>query len=249
MIALFAIRKLILRFYYGIYSHENIVWAPYLERYAIQLPLLFPNIMKCNPRSRVYKEVAAWYKIMETKLPAYSCCVQGDAKHWRRCLEDVIGIHNERVVSDDEMVKSLPPIPKEVGWWMNKNPKANELWKEYATESHRTWLGDTPSIEVALYLLRNHVDIVTAAVESLDNNMSEENADEGLRELIQVLIADNDDSYISLEELSESARQIATFASKTIDIPKDVAIIPALALGELVEQITLIETEPNLLES
>ena len=203
--------------------------------------------MKCNPRSRVYKEVAAWYKIMETKLPAYSCCVQGDARHWRRCLEDVIGIHNERAVSDDEMVKSLPPIPKEFGWWMNKNPKANELWKEYATESHRTWLGDTPSIEVALYLLRNHVDIVTAAVESLDY-MLEENADEGLRELIQVLIADDDDdsdTIISLEELSVSAQQIATFASKTIDIPKDVAMIPALALGKLVEQITLLETEPH----
>ena len=51
--------------------------------------------MKCNPRSRVYKEVAAWYKIMETKLPAYSCCVQGDARHWRRCLEDVIEIPND----------------------------------------------------------------------------------------------------------------------------------------------------------
>ena len=61
-----------------------------------------------------------------------------------------------------------------------------------SNESHRTWLGDTPPIEVALYFMRNHVDIVTAAVESLDN-LLEENADEGLRELIQLLIADDDD--------------------------------------------------------
>ena len=37
-----------------------------------------------------------------------------------------------------------------------------------SNESHRTWLGDTPPIEVALYFMRNHVDIVTAAVESFD---------------------------------------------------------------------------------
>ena len=75
-----------------------------------------------------------------------------------------------------------------------------------------------------------------------------ENADEGLRELIQLLIADDNDGIdttISLGELSESARQIATFASMTMETPKDVAMIPALALGKLIEQITLIETEPH----
>ena len=114
--------------------------------------------------------------------------------NWRKCLEDVY------------IIKSLSHFPL-VGWWMNKNPNANYLWNEYAIESHRTWWVDTPSIEVALYLMRKDVDVVTAAVEYLDN-MLEENADGGLRELIQVLISDNDDSddsYISLEKLSETA--------------------------------------------
>ena len=137
---------------------------------------------------------------------------------------------------------------KRLDYGGNKNVKADELWKEYATESsHRIWLGDTPSIEVALYLMRNHVDIVTAAVESLDD-MSEEEADEGLRELIQLLIADDgddDDDTKSVENLSDNARQIATFASERIEIPKDIAMIPALALGELVQQITSSETQPQ----
>ena len=53
-----------------------------------------------------------------------------------------------------------------------------------------------------------------------------------------LLIADNDDrgTIISLEKLSESARRIATFASETMEIPKDMAMIPALALGELVSR-------------
>ena len=33
-------------------------------------------------------------------------------------------------ISDDDMVKMLPPIPKEVGWWISKNPNANKRSKQ-----------------------------------------------------------------------------------------------------------------------
>ena len=45
------------------------------------------------------------------RVPAYSCCVQGDARHWRRCLEQVIPLHNERAASEEEKVTNLPPVP------------------------------------------------------------------------------------------------------------------------------------------
>ena len=50
-----------------------------------------------------------------------------------------------------------------------------------SNESHRTWLGDTPPIEVALYFMR---------VESFDTCQKMQMRDV---KLIQVLIADDDD--------------------------------------------------------
>ena len=55
---------------------------------------------------------------------------------------------------------------------------------EYA--SSRSWLGDTPSVETALYLMRNRVDIVEAAASSLD--VSNDYADVALCDAIQLLL-------------------------------------------------------------
>lgn len=215
----------------------DMIWAPYLERYAIQLPLLFPNDKRCNPRSSTYEEVAGWYTTMERQLPAYSCCVQGDARHWRRCLEKAVTIYNnERAVSNDQKAV-LPPVPEKFGWWMKKNPKADKLWEEYS--STRPWLGDSPLEEVALYLIRNQQDIIATAASSVE--MNHDSVDESLREVIQLLLLDSDDSS-SKVELSEKAIQVAMFVSETIEVPRDIAYIPALALGQVVKSIIRVES-------
>ena len=215
----------------------DMIWAPYLERYAIQLPLLFPNDKRCNPRSSTYEEVAKWFTTMERQLPAYSCCVQGDERHWRRCLEKAVTIHNnERAVSNDQKAV-LPPLSKEFGWWMKKNPKADKLWEEYS--STRPWLGDSPLEEVALYLIRNQNEIITAAVLSLD--MKEDSVDEALREVIHLLLSDSSESS-SKVELSDKARQVAMFVSEMIQVPRDLSYIPALALGQVVKSIIRVES-------
>lgn len=207
----------------------HIVWAPYLERYAVQLPLIFPQFKTCNPRSSEYEEVAKWYTTMEQQLAPYACCVQGDSRHWRKCLEVAVASHNDRAVSDDEKVTSLPAAPKEFGWWMKKNPRGEELWNEY--KESRPWLGDTPANEVALYLMRNQEDIVSDATTSLD--LSEDDADEALREVIQLLV----DESVTTGDLSENAKQMARYASERIEVPRDLGMIPALALGKLVQSL------------
>lgn len=182
------------------------------------------------------------------KLPAYACCVQGDARHWRKCLEQVIPLHNDRATSDEEKVTSLPPVPEQFGWWMEKAPtRGEELWKEYATEEVRPWLADTPAGEVALYLMRNHEDIVAEAAASSDMDLTPEHSDEALREVIQTLLdwkmdgskSEEDDASESAEELllSDDARKMAQFASEKIEVPRDVGMIPALALGQLVKSV------------
>lgn len=210
------------------------VWAPYLERYAVQLPLIFPKFKTCNPRSNVYDEVNAWYVAME-QLPAYACCVQGDARHWRKCLEKVIPLHNERATSEEDKVTSLPSTPEKIGWWMRKNAKGEELWKQYSTD--KPWLADTPAREVALYLLRNRKMLQADAASSM--GVTADETDEALRELSQVLLdwKMNESNPIEVAGLSDNARQMALFLSEKIEVPRDVGMIPALTLGELAQSL------------
>ena len=230
--------------------YHALVWAPYLERYAIQLPLIFPNAKRCNPRTS-YEEVNAWYTAMETQVPAYVSRVQGDARHWRKCLEHVLPMHNARAASDDERVMSLPPMPKRFGWWMTKNvsrERGEKLWKEYATES-RPWLADTPGREVALYFIRNCEEIVSAAaLPSSGMDLQQSDVDEALREIVQILLdskmtdsklsecSDDDDEPQIL--LSDNARRLARFACERIEVPRDMGMIPVLSLGELIQSFT-----------
>mmetsp|Transcript_34362 Transcript_34362/g.82172 ORF Transcript_34362/g.82172 Transcript_34362/m.82172 type:complete len:434 (+) Transcript_34362:191-1492(+) len=205
----------------------DMVWGPYLERYAIQLPMVMPNLKSCSPRSKMYEEVSSWYVTMERNLPEYSCCVQGDARHWRSCLERAVKVHNSRVEVDDEYVQ-LPPAPIESGWWMVKNPSADQLWREYTKT--RPWLGDTPGEEVALHLLRNRDELIRTASESL--GISSEATDEALRELINYMASWTIDKSECVD-ISAKASRLVTWLSEHIQIPKDIPMIPALALGEV----------------
>ena len=224
----------------------DIVWIPYLERYAIQLPLLFPKIDVLNPRSSsAYELVHEWYLAMERNVPPYACAVQGDARHWRRCLEKVLPLHNSCATSEEEMVKTLSPIPKNkgVGWWLKKNPRAEELWSEYVKS--RPWLADTPGREVGTYLIRCREEIVAtmAGYSSRDNvndrGLSMEEADEALREVVQILIHFKMDGSVhssdNVEQLSENARRMAAMVCERIEVPRDMGMIPALALWSLIQ--------------
>lgn len=203
------------------------VWGPYLERYAIQLPMIMRNLKSCSPRSKTYEELSSWYVTMERNLPEYSCCVQGDARHWRACLERAVKVHISRVEVEDEHVQ-LPPVPIESHWWMVKNPCADQLWKEYTKT--RPWLGDTPGEEVALHLLRNRDEFIRTASESL--GISSEAADEALRELINFMASWTIDKAECVD-ISATASRLVTWLSEHIQIPKDLPMIPALALGEV----------------
>eukprot|EP00578_Thalassiosira_sp_NH16_P001154 CAMPEP_0181140816 /NCGR_PEP_ID=MMETSP1071-20121207/35500_1 /TAXON_ID=35127 /ORGANISM="Thalassiosira sp., Strain NH16" /LENGTH=503 /DNA_ID=CAMNT_0023227781 /DNA_START=428 /DNA_END=1939 /DNA_ORIENTATION=- len=245
-------------------SAADMVWAPYLERYAVQLPLTFPNVKSCHPRSNAYGEVNAWYAAME-RLPAYACSVQGDARHWSKCLERVIALHNERATGEEDRLDGLPQVSDQYGWWMRTYPPgvAEKLWKEYAVDSKRPWLADTPAGEVASYLTRNRNDVIAAAAEaaatkdhSIDMNLTRDEADEALREVIQTLLGwkmDDDSPTNYLKEgkdkgesggyskgpiLSENARKMTKFVDeRAIKVPRDLGMIPAMALGQLVRSL------------
>lgn len=250
-VSLEEVEEMLEEYYLGPYlcgkeiTAADMVWMPYLERYAVQLPLLYPKIDVLNPRSKsAYEMVYEWYLAMERDVPAYACCVQGDARHWRRHLESVVEIHNERAATEKDRVPKLPPIPKRKGWWLKKNPNSKVLWKAYYGDgSSRPWLGDTPEREVALYLVQNRKEIIEGAVEETSGmGMTVDETDEALREIIHTLIGsespENDDENI--DELSENASRVVEFVSERVEVPRDMGMIPALALGELLSKVSVV---------
>lgn len=207
----------------------DLVWMPYLERYAIQLPLIYPKIEVLNPRSSAYELVADWMKSMES-IPAYACMIRGDTRHWRRQLETSAEVHNARC---EEKV-SLSPIPKRKRWWLKNNPKSEMLWEQYCHEDGervRPWLGDTPQHEAALYLLRNRDDIIDAF---RTDGGSREATDEALRYIISQLIEEQDNE---VQECPAAAPKLLECTIDGIEIPKDLGMVPTLAMASLLTKL------------
>ena len=66
----------------NIFTAADCAWAPFLERYAAQLPLLHCGL---QPKGGHWRHVAAWFEAMESLVPAYCCC-QGDVWSWAKVL-------------------------------------------------------------------------------------------------------------------------------------------------------------------
>jgi glutathione S-transferase len=61
------------------------VWAPFLERYAAQLPLLHDGLDPTDASK--YPHLAKWYNAMDTLVPCYASRVKGDAISLRKVLQ------------------------------------------------------------------------------------------------------------------------------------------------------------------
>lgn len=213
----------------------DLVWISYMERYAAQLPLIFPKVDVLNPRSSSYELVAEWCKAVERNVPAYACRVMGDARHWRGCLEQSVEVHNARA-QDGEAVDKLAPIPKRKRWWLKSNPRSQELWKDYVCGDGkliRPWMADTPEQEAGLYLLKNRDRIMTAFAAA--SNGSTEAADEALREIVQQLIQwhPREEGDECDKTASSNAKTLLEVLVHSIQVPIDLGMVPAVALGEL----------------
>jgi hypothetical protein len=206
----------------------DLVWMPYIERYAVQLPLIFPNVEVLNPRSAAYELVREWCQSMEN-VAAYACRVRGDPRHWRNCLQNSVEIHNAR--SDDQV--KLAPLPKRKRWWLKSNSKSDALWKQYSHvdgERVRPWLGDTAKHEAGLYLLRNRESILQKCTECADFK----GTDEALRFIIAQLIdLDVNEDMACLS----NAVEVLEFVIDVIEVPRDLGMVPAMALVELLTEI------------
>eukprot|EP00957_Ditylum_brightwellii_P103247 7869470-Ditylum_brightwellii.AAC.1 len=116
------------------FTAADVAWAPFLERYAAQLPCFHDGLdPKCET---TYPHLYAWYEAMEKQVPEYSCKVQGDASSWRKVLKmagygnaGVPPLVSERM--DNAHEKESAPLTEEAA------QKQQMIWDDYSNA--RPW--------------------------------------------------------------------------------------------------------------
>lgn len=69
------------------FSAADVVWAPQLERYAAQLPLLFGSDLRPRGGER-WPRLSAFHDALD-EIPAYACRIKGDSQSWRKVLSSL----------------------------------------------------------------------------------------------------------------------------------------------------------------
>ena len=87
------------------FSAADVAWAPFLERYAAQLPCLHDGLA---PRSARWPRLEAWYSAMDG-VPAYAARVQGHPDSWRKVLA-MQGYGNAGAPSDAHRRRRRPRV-------------------------------------------------------------------------------------------------------------------------------------------
>lgn len=210
----------------------DIAWAPFLERYRYQLPCLHEGLNPTDPR--VYPHIAQWYMAMD-QSPEYICRVRGDASSWRKVLS-MAGFGNGGVP---------PQIQNNMDNLLEKEElEAREcididLWKLYAQD--RPYVQSTPYQEAAAIMTRNREAIVrdivkqssTAAWHDSDLPTTEEDADEGLRALVQMLLKGEGDILDVDSSTFLSVQSLATFLDQRMCVPRDMGAMTAATIKNL----------------
>lgn len=223
------------------FTAADIAWAPFLERYAAQLPCLHAGL---NPRDATkYPHLNKWFTAMET-VPAYACRVQGNPSSWRKVLT-MAGYGNGGVPPD--VIDRMDDFDAEESRPQSEEERVMEqkLWDEY--RSTRPWLALTPAAEAGKTLLNNRQAIVkdtlkrAASLEGKGIPLDEENLDRVMRALATILIygTSADGKYNELEHASAEAASVngvhefARFLDERMCVPRDMSSMSAAAIKRL----------------
>ena len=214
----------------------DVAWAPFLERYAGQLPCLHNDL---NPKcDETYPHLAAWYGAMEEMIPEYACRVRGDPSSWRKVLT-MAGFGNAGVpplVStrmDDENVKESAPLA------LQEVEKQQAVWDKYAAT--RPYVASSAGQEAASVLIRNRELIVKDVAKRVgvksnifDLPSNEKDLDLAMRSLACVLCDDRYDKDTVEECKNDSyVKAIALFLDERMCVPRDMGAMSAACIKRL----------------
>ena len=225
------------------FTAADVAWAPFLERYAAQLPCLHDGL---DPRDESrYPNLVMWYEAMDT-VPAYACRVKGNASSWRKVLT-MAGYGNAGSVPA-LVSERMDRLDAEERRDQTDEEKAEEqrLWDEYRTA--RPHLARTPAAEAARVLLSNREAIVTdtlkrsAALEGTGVPLDRDGLDGAMRALATVLACDGAEGGQHYGELEVAAREaeevegvfaLARFLDERMCVPRDMGSMSAAAIKRL----------------
>ena len=207
----------------------DIVWAPFLERYAAQLPLVYDSDSDdLTPRSSEYETLKEWYEAMEEQVPAYSCRVMGDKATWERLFQT--GVEN-KLTPDVKLQPFSRPGTTAAIPTKRRTFNTKAVWNQYART--RPHVAESPELECAAYYVRNRATIITQAAADIAT-MSENEIESALLEVLGALLESggvDDPSVVS--SLSGNARELASYLEERLCVPRDMGALPAAALRTL----------------
>ncbi len=211
------------------FTSADIAWAPFLERYAGQLPCLHEGLdPKC---SKTYPHLSNWYKAMETTVPVYGCKVRGDPSSWRKVLT-MAGFGNAGNVPDlvasrmDELTESEKAPLSEA-----EEKAEQELWETFS--STRPYVAASAREEAAAVLVRNRQAIIKDAAKNCKDSSlaSDEKLEEAMRSLSVVLCGESKFSESTIEACEEACgaefRSLAAYLDERMCVPRDMGALSA----------------------
>jgi len=217
------------------FTASDVAWAPFLERYAGQLPCLHEGL---DPRCPdTYPNLHAWYTAMETTVPAYACRVRGDRSSWRKVLA-MAGFGNAGAVPGlvasrmEELAREerKPLSGAEAG-------AERDLWESY--RATRPYAAASPGEEAASVLIRNR-EAIARDVETNcgDSSLSGDVLDEAMRSLAVLLCgAHGGFSAETIEACGEEGggdpRRLAGFLDDRMCVPRDMGALSAACFKRL----------------
>jgi len=201
----------------------DIWWAPFLERLAAYLPLLYPtgSARPSKGRGR-FEALSEWYDAMDELVPCYSCRIKGRARTWQSLLRADPYLDGQTV---DEPLP-VPDLPTGSGF------DADAVWGAYA--DGRAHVAPTAAQEAAAVIMSSREELLSSASEAC--GFTTEVCDAALREVCQAL-ACWDGSQDAQPTLSADALSAAAYLDATgLEVPRDLGVIPSEALRVLVDR-------------
>jgi len=210
------------------FTASDVAWAPFLERYAGQLPCLHEGL---DPRCpTTYPHLHEWYSAMETRVPAYACKVRGDPSSWRKVLT-MAGFGNagnvpKLVACRMDELSTAERVPLSTAESIHQQ----DLWETYAAA--RPYVAASPSAEAAAVLTRNRESIAgDVAKNCADPTLAGDALDEAMRSLAVLLLDQpffSEDIVRACEEFrGTEVRSLAAFLDDRMCVPRDMGALSA----------------------
>eukprot|EP00527_Entomoneis_sp_CCMP2396_P003325 CAMPEP_0198144192 /NCGR_PEP_ID=MMETSP1443-20131203/13990_1 /TAXON_ID=186043 /ORGANISM="Entomoneis sp., Strain CCMP2396" /LENGTH=474 /DNA_ID=CAMNT_0043807545 /DNA_START=59 /DNA_END=1483 /DNA_ORIENTATION=+ len=209
----------------------DIAWCPFLERYRYQLPCLHEDL---NPYdSKLYPHLTAWYNAMD-QIPAYACRVKGNASSWRKVLF-MAGFGNGGMVPIEIKGNKDNLIQRDKENMSQMNEASDlEIWQAYA--STRPYVADTPQAQAAQIICSNRQvilkDTLKRGGDTSTASSSEEELDETMRELVEVLLGNADETSLT-NDSRRAVGALVAFLNERMCVPRDMGATPAAVLEHL----------------